>query len=255
VGDCRLDLISVWVEDDAELARATQLAKAIDAPLTHKRPKTKLVLFVHKGKIGFGFSDDMPLRPYHVDFLSLEWRFRKSRGFKANKLFLTAIGIKEKTTVLDASAGFGQDAFLLAWAGAHVTAVERSPVVFALLEDGLQRAFAEDLWKEIGSRISVVQTDSQVYASDHAGFFDVIYLDPMFNKPKKSAKSRKSMQLLQTLLADEKELPLGQFVKTAIEAAKKRVVVKLPLKGDSLYEKPDITFAGQSIRYDVYLKR
>ena len=43
-------------------------------------------------------------------------------------------------TVVDATAGLGRDAFVLASLGCRVTLIERSPVVAALLQDGLARA-------------------------------------------------------------------------------------------------------------------
>jgi hypothetical protein len=42
-------------------------------------------------------------------------------------------------TVLDATAGFGRDAAVLASFGCRVTMVEKNPVVWALLKDGLER--------------------------------------------------------------------------------------------------------------------
>ena len=68
---------------------ALKLAELIEAPLTRKRPKTELALYVNKGKLSLGFAEDIPFRPYDVDFLSIKWRFRRRRGLKQNKLFLT----------------------------------------------------------------------------------------------------------------------------------------------------------------------
>lgn len=55
-----------------------------------------------------------------------------------------AVGLKKRTpTVLDATAGLGRDAIVLARLGCVVTAVERSPVLAAMLRDALDRAAAQ----------------------------------------------------------------------------------------------------------------
>lgn len=246
-----LELISIWSEKEKSYEWAAELAARLELPISRNRPKTFLSLYVDKEKLGLGFSREIPFRPYCVDFCSREWRFRRRKGLSANRLFLTAIGIKEHTTILDLTAGFGQDSFMMAWAGGHVTALERSPVVFEILQDGLRRAFAEDSGWTHGDRLKIVQAEATEFLKS-AEPFDVIYLDPMFEKPKKKAKSPKPMQLLQSLLAPD-VAQIDELLELAKAKARTRVVIKLPLKGEVPLPKPNVTFAGQSIRYDVYL--
>ena len=56
------------------------------------------------------------------------------------KLLPKAVGIKgsELPSVIDATAGLGRDAFVLASIGCQVRLVERHPVVYLLLQDGLK---------------------------------------------------------------------------------------------------------------------
>ena len=42
--------------------------------------------------------------------------------------------------IIDATAGLGRDAFLLASLGAKVTLIERSPIMYDLLKEGMERA-------------------------------------------------------------------------------------------------------------------
>lgn len=251
-GGLDLDVISIWAEKEKSQSRAKQLSERLHLPVFHSRPETPLCLYVDKDKLGLGFSKEIPFRPYYVDFCSPQWWFRRRKGLSANRLFLTATGIKEGTRVGDLTAGFGQDAFVMAWAGAKVTAIEQSAVVYEVLLDGLRRAFDGDSQWTHGERLQAICTDSLSFLSTTKEKFDVLYLDPMFEKPKKKAKSPKPMQLLQTLFA-----PNAPSIVELFEAAKKRalsrVVVKLPLKGELPLLKPNVTFAGQSIRYDVYL--
>ena len=50
-----------------------------------------------------------------------------------------AVGIQPgiRPTLLDATAGLGRDAFVLAELGCTLTLIERQPLIAALLEDGL----------------------------------------------------------------------------------------------------------------------
>jgi len=252
--DLDSELLSIWSEKEKSYARADELSQRLHLPISRNRPKTLLSLYVDKERLGLGFSKDIPFRPYYVDFCSVEWRFRRRKGLKANKLFLTAVGAKEGIRVLDVTAGFGQDSFMMAWAGADVTALERSPIVFEVLQDGLRRAFEPESGWEHGSKIHVEQAESLEYLKSTKEKFDVVYLDPMFDKPKKKSKSPKPMQLLQALLKPDENQIVDLF-EAAKEKANVRVVIKLPLKGEIPLPKPNVTFAGQSIRYDVYLVR
>ena len=81
--------------------------------------------------------------------------------------------------------------------------------------------------------------------------FDAVYIDPMFEKPKRSAKSPKPMQLLQLLLKDE-VVDTEELLRQAVKSGIPRAVVKLPLKATTI-GRPKFSMKGQSIRYDVYL--
>ena len=72
-------------------------------------------------------------------------------------------------TVLDATAGFGEDSFLLAAAGFEVILYEYDPVIAALLEDSLQRAlmlseYAEAAegrnWNDIGKALLPIYAEA-----------------------------------------------------------------------------------------------
>jgi len=65
-------------------------------------------------------------------------------GRSLGQPLLKAVGIKRRDgyrpRVLDATAGLGEDAWVLASAGCEVRALERNRITSALLEDGLRRA-------------------------------------------------------------------------------------------------------------------
>ncbi len=77
-----------------------------------------------------------------VDFVggAVGHRFRFGGG--RGQALPRAAGLTGSATprIVDATAGLGRDAFLLASLGAEVTLLERSPEVHALLADGIARA-------------------------------------------------------------------------------------------------------------------
>lgn len=207
--------------------------------------------------VGLAFDDAKRGKPYYVDFLTVAWRAHFQKGLPKNHIFRRALGVQnEPVHLIDATAGFGQDAALALALGCTVTALERSAAVARVLKDGIERAVREDeVLRARFMNFKVVEADAREWLTFNKVHPDVVYIDPMFDKPKKKAKSPKNMQLLQELLgaapSAEEELELFN---AAIEAATKRVVVKRPLKATALKSSPTHSYKGQSIRYDVYIK-
>ena len=234
--------------------QAEELAKQWNVPLSSDfKGNEGVKVVVSDLAIGLGFVDRVRGKPFHVDFLTAAWRTRLKNGLPKTHIFRRALGVKEvPLRVVDATTGFGQDAVMALCLGCEVIAVERSNVVVTVLRNGVTRAMREDeAVRPIFANLSVVEAESTVFLRQ-VDQVDVVYLDPMFDKPKKSAKSPKEMQLLQELLVgDENEKLLFEI---AMAVAKQRVVVKRPLKARALGSTPTHTFKGQSIRYDVYVK-
>jgi len=192
-------------------------------------------------------------KPYHVDFATQQMLYRSAKAMQQHELIVRACKIKsldQPCRVLDATAGFGRDAFILAASGFNVCLIERHPVVTILLEQGIAR-IADD---EIKTRLTLLHADSQAYLKKLAATNDkpeIVYLDPMF-AIKRHAKVKKELQILQ-LLCDTPDdgqdlLPL------ALQAAGKRVVVKRAIDASPLNEcKPAFHFSGKQTRFDVYL--
>ncbi len=155
-------------------------------------------------------------------------------------------------TVIDATAGFGRDAFLLASLGANVTLIERSADVHAMLEDGLERARAADEQiAEIVSRMTLLFGDAKELLKGLSA--DVIVVDPMHPPRKTKALVKKEMRVLRSYVGADPDAE--DLVKVALEVAKRRVVLKWPAKGDPLpnIRKPSHQLMGKSTRYDVFM--
>lgn len=179
-------------------------------------------------------------------------RRSKDRLLRQNLIKATATKQKQNLDVLDAMSGLGNDAFLLARAGYHVTMLERNEIVFALLRDGLHRG-SKGLpdTRDALTRMMLIKGDF-LKKGGELGTFDVLYLDPMFPVKRGTARSKKSMHLLQQLLGQtEEDLGLLDF---ALSKARNRVVVKRAKHSPNCNNRhPQISFKGSTSRYDVYL--
>lgn len=183
-----------------------------------------------------------------VDFGHPDLQRRSSDKLKLQNL-LKAVGLRgaEPLHILDAMAGLGRDAWLLASGGAQVQLLERSPIVFALLQDGFTRGKARVL-----QRMQLRHGDF-FQLVDELPQYDVVYLDPMFPVTSKQARAKKDMYLLQLLLGNTGVDELS-LLNSARKLARRRVVVKRAKLSPHLAEQqPDIEFKGSANRYDVYL--
>ena len=158
----------------------------------------------------------------------------------------------ERPWAIDATAGLGEDSFLLAAAGFRVSMYESDPTVAALVRDALNRAQANPNLADIACRMELFEEDS-IEAMSHLGDPpDVIYLDPMFPERRKSAAVKKKFQLIHHLEAPCQNE--GALLAAAISAGPRKVVVKRPAKGPHLAGvKPSHSLAGKAVRYDVII--
>lgn len=194
-------------------------------------------------------------KPLFVDFTGGRMVHRVQQAGR-KQLLGRAVGIKPGylPRVLDATAGLGQDAFVLAVLGCEVLMIERHPLVAAVLEDAVGRAREDEKAGEAADRMHVHRGDARVLiphlAADEAP--DVVYLDPMFPERRKSAAVKKPMQLLQALLGHGDDAV--SLLDAGLAAAGRRVVVKRPKGAEDLGgREPDIRYKGKTVRYDVYL--
>ncbi|MFC1523432.1 class I SAM-dependent methyltransferase [Thermodesulfobacteriota bacterium] len=201
-------------------------------------------------KTGFG--------PIYVDFLGRSIRYRMQHGGGIRQLLARAAGIRTgfRPTVLDTTAGFGTDAFILATLGCRVLMIERSPIVAALLEDGLNRARRDpQVGPIVRTNLQLINTDSINYLSalDQPDLPHTIYLDPMFPLRGKKALVKKEMQMLQMLLNQDMDAPA--LLQAALSCGAERVVVKRPASAPTIAGPPPTTaIKSPKHRYDLYLR-
>ncbi len=164
-----------------------------------------------------------------------------------------AIGKKTKT-VVDATAGWGQDSFHIFRMGYQVKSIERSKIIAALLNDGFARLENQSWMQQLNLKSPILIVGNAIEILQHIGNApDCIYLDPMFPaKRKKSALAKKPLVVLKGIVGEDEDKK--DLFACALQVAGKRVVVKSPNYAEPLGGKPDLSFAGKLVRYDVYFK-
>ena len=193
--------------------------------------------------------------PLFVDFVAGATAHRRKSGQSRKQPLARAIGIKGAgCTVLDATAGLGRDAFLLACLGCTVTGVERSPILCALLADGLRRA-TESLdpsLQAIIGRLHFVHADARTYLMEDSKIAppEVVYLDPMFPSRNKSALEGREIRVCRALVGADDDA--DELLHVARRVARRRVVVKRHRHAPPL-DRPDFEITGRTVRYDVYM--
>ncbi len=193
-----------------------------------------------------------------IDFLKGAMAHRQQFGGGRGQAIAKAIGLKSgiTPTVLDATAGLAGDAFVLATLGCPVTLIERSPVLFCLLENALERATLNEGFEQMSQQgFSIIHQNAIDYINEQRSKQqmppDVIYIDPMYPERKKSALVKKDMQILQRLHGPDDDA--DSLLNNALLFAKKRVVVKRPTHAKTLNEKkPNTCIKSKKTRYDIY---
>jgi len=233
----------------------TQLAVNLDVPLVNSvEPGGKLYLSRENGNLSLSQCDERDDFSILVDFSSGETSHRLKQGHGKNQPLAKAIGLNKNSspTVVDATAGLGRDSFVLASLGCKVIMLERSPVVAALLDDGLQRGKTDEHINCYMQNIQLHNVDAVDFLNRCEQSIDVVYLDPMFPERKKSAKVKKQMQILQRLLGHQQDDP--NLLDAALACAIKRVVVKRPKGAEPYCDRlPTHTIESKKMRYDVYM--
>ncbi len=234
-------------------ARAELLAAQLGAEPCASLPTDRMCLAVFADRVVLhvpGFA-----QPFALDPASVEVRRRAAAGRRLELLRACGLPLADKR-VLDATAGLGRDAFVLAQAGARVDMIEREPLLQVLLADALVRQAAP-------ARLSLHKADARDGLGDVFAGHDVIYLDPMFERAT-SALPQREAQLLARIAAlrDARDLADAApereaegLLRIALALAPPRVVVKrartqLPLLAEP---HPSHHIVGRRVRFDVYL--
>jgi len=241
--------LSIQISPDCEATETAQrLRQQFDTPEVTAGAEPALLLCLDAEGLAL-LSEGQKLQG---DFARMLPRLKQNN--LAAELLVRAAKIKgaDTPTAIDATAGLGEDSFLLAAAGFQVKLYERNPVIFALLHDALQRGAQDPVLAPVIARMELFQQDSITVMQQMETAPDVILLDPMFPERQKSALVKKKLQMIQKLeipCTDETSLLLS-----AVTAGPKKLIIKRPPKGPYLAGlKPDHSITGKAVRFDCFV--
>jgi len=239
--------------------QATRLARQLDVPVISSEPDAyDLILTLADNGLSLS-SPQSGFAPLTIDFTTASMNYRRKTGGGIRQTLARAVGIKGsyRPTIMDATAGLGTDAFILATLGCKLYLMERNPIIFAMLEDAIlrlsNRLHAEE---NPATNLHLLAANSLTMLSgtNKLPVVDCIYLDPMYPHRTKSALPKKNLRLLRMIVGDDPDS--DQLLALAQQKATRRVVVKRPRLGQPLAgEKPSFTLSGKSSRFDIYLIR
>lgn len=233
-----------------DLDMARRIAAGFETEITNVMPENKDAVFFLIDKTGVSFvAAGQVLKGDFSRMLP-----RVTGGHLQHEILLKAAKLEagandDALRAVDATAGLGEDSFILAAGGFTVEMCEHNPVTAVLLRDALIRGKRDPKLKDIISRMSLRQCDSKEFFTELNYTPDLIYLDPMFPEKKKSAETKKKLQVLHRIelpCSDENEL-----LKAAMDTHPRKIVIKRPPDGEYLGGvKPSYSVTRKAVRFD-----
>ncbi|MCP4594699.1 MAG: class I SAM-dependent methyltransferase [bacterium] len=194
--------------------------------------------------------------PLTIDFGHTGAASRRTVSASRAQPLARAVGLRRGTpTVVDATAGLGRDALMLASLGCSVVAIERSPVLGLMLRAALEQVAVNAERSGLPApRLGLLVGEAgEVLEQLGEDRPDVVYLDPMYAGRRKSALPKKEMRILRRLVGNDADA--ADLLAVARRVARRRVVVKRPPRSRPLAAGVSISLTGKLARYDVYLTR
>lgn len=252
--------VSSTIDSAPSLQKAAELAEKLQLPFTSSiehRTSEYILAYTPQGLqlLHMPIGSQKSISLLFVDFVHGKNGFRFAHNCTTQQPLARAAGVKPgfRPTILDGTAGLGTDAFVLASLDCRVTMCERSPLIGALLEDGLLRAGKEKKTALIvDKKMHLVVEDTQTYLRQDNETFHTIYLDPMYPHRNQSALNKQPLRVIRALVGGDTDG--ATLLEVALAKASNRVVVKRPLRAPLLSAaQPSHVIFMKNSRFDIYL--
>jgi len=249
--------VTVFCNNESRVEQAKAFAQQHCFDYSRQLPVNTAVCFDLSDNTPKLCDDDLK-NCIQIDFTAGGLAHRLKYGGGKGQTIAKAIGItsKNKPHVLDATAGLGRDALVLANLGCKLTLVEQSPVLADMLNTACEQASDNVLFQQ------ATAAGFDIFNANALSFMqqkkiskaDVVYLDPMYPESKKSALVKKDMQLLQKMLGHSSEEDIAALLRAALGFAQQRVVVKRPKAASPIDgPAPTLSLSSKKTRYDIYV--
>lgn len=235
-----MTLLSLGFASPELEAKASTLAARLNLPVDNQ---AETCLWLSEAGTGIKFKGSNPL---YADFTLDTWKKRRDEG--KSQALVRAVKPVKGMLVIDATAGWGRDAAILASLGAEVLMIERNPLMALVLADALER---QDEESRANLKLTLYSGNAGNYLQGLTSgeFPEVIYIDPMHPERQKSALVKKDLQILQKMIGEDKDAKT--LLEIALACVKQKVIVKWPQKSPALLATPS-SIAGKTVRFDIY---
>ena len=183
-----------------------------------------------------------PVKIY-IDFNDPKFIEKNNQRLRDKKDMFWKIFSQNKSAILDCTAGFGRDSFLLDSMGHDVTMIENSPIVAMLLKNALRRSNNINIKLFFGNAYDYMKHCHKKY--------DYIYLDFMFEKLKNKSLSSKNNETLKIISFNDNDK--NKIIQLAQSVSNKKVIVKEPRNTLSDILKPNYIIKTKLLKYNIYL--
>jgi hypothetical protein len=139
-------------------------------------------------------------KPFTIQFSNLIKRLHHIQQRQLHGEFLIKLLGKQQLFIIDGTAGFGRDSFLMAAAGHKIQAYEQNPLIALLLIDALNKPYQDPRILTACKLINISAT--RLNSEQLANYPEdaTLYIDPMFiHEQRKKVKTEKYSQFLQSL--------------------------------------------------------
>tara|TARA_B100001778_G_scaffold334417_1_gene345685 strand:+ start:2829 stop:3533 length:705 start_codon:yes stop_codon:yes gene_type:complete len=144
--------------------------------------------------------------------------------------------------IIDCTAGFGRDGFILSNMGYNVTMIENSPVVSILLNHAVKT--------DNSKKIRFFHGNSYDFLANTQESFDYAYFDFMFQKTKTSSLGSKHDETLKKIAFFEKNI--DDLISIATNKCGQRVVLKEAAHSNMRLPKPNYCIKTKLLNYNIY---
>lgn len=229
--------------------RARRIAERFECEVTNEIPNNKDAMYFVMDKTGISFvARGQVLKGDFTRLLN-----RVTGGHLQHEILLKVAGDGQGLRAVDATAGLGEDSFILAAGGFDVELFEHNPVTATLLKDALVRGNNDPKLRDITRKMVLKEGDSKELMQSLSYVPDIIYLDPMFPEKKKSAETKKKLQVLHKI-----ELPCSdevELLETAMTVKPGKIIIKRPPGCENLAGvKPTYVVERKAVRFDCIVQ-
>ena len=216
--------------------------------LLHNQKKyfdNNLTLELNNNQITLLNHNYRPPVPISIDFLNQSFIKKIDQRLSQNEIFLK-IFQKKNSKILDCTAGFGHDSYLLRSLGFNLVMIEKSPIISLMLKHAVEKIQKSKFYLYHGDALDFLNHTDVV--------FDYIYFDFMFNRNKNKSLSSKNDEALKILAENDNNRE--ELVDLAITKCREKVVVKGPIRGSNEIKlKPSYSITSKLLKYDMYLAK